>query len=496
VARHSSKLPNISAEEAAQELLSRRAAREHLLPFCEYTHPKWRTSNHHRLVCEHLEALERGEIKRLMIHAPRRHSKSEIASRRFPAWFIGRHPDNQVLLASYGDEIAEDLSRNVRNILKDAYFHALFPNVQLATDTTAAGRWETTVGGIFVAAGIGGAATGRGGNLAVIDDPLKGRAEADSPRIREVCWQWYHGVFRLCLMEDAAQLLMCTRWHEDDLAGRLLNTEGSKWTVLNLEAIKNEGTDKEEALWESKYSLEWLRNLKEDLANAGRMREWKSQYQQNPTPEEGIYLKREWMIHKYDERPTNLNIYMASDFAATDPAEGQSPDWTVHGVFGIDSDSRIYVVDWWRGRTSPDVWIDSLLDLVAQWKPRAWFGTKGQIRRMLEPFLLKRCIERKIFFNIEWIAEVVDKSAKGRALQAMASMGRLYFPKYSWAEELIENLVGFPTIKYDDDYDTFALICLALDETHPAMSHCVTRNKKKDPWQKIKSLAKERWKTI
>lgn len=750
----------ISAEEAAVEILKRRKARTSVVSFSEYTHPQWTTGAHHKIICEHLEALERRDIERLMIHAPPRHSKSELASRRFPAWYFGRHPENQILLTSYGDEIAEDLSRSVRNIMRDLYFHALFPDVVLATDTTAAGRWETTAGGIFVAVGIGGAATGRGAHLGIIDDPLKGRADADSPRTRQVIWEWYHGVFRTRLMKNSCQLLMMcmtgdtpvlmaggeekplarirpgdmiatyadgravvsvvknwkpqgvdcvftikmtsgivvranarhpflvcedseekwrrteflkkgdiirrvigvsgtglpapkkgvesppelpegachttarpggqpgsdrhqrapwvggmaglsagmalilrsmtawllhkvgfaayaesrrqkrtlartgtensasttttpagkyaascattailrsatekpsvccelplstcddtiadvfecgvadvfdievegthnfianglvvsnTRWHEDDLAGRLLETEGKYWSVLNLEGIADEGTDHEKALWPEMYSYEVLSALRRDLSAAGRLREWKAQYQQKPTAEEGIFIKREWMSQRYEQKPEKMNVYMASDFAVTEAAENRDPDWTVHGVFGIDAANKIHVLDWWRGRTSPDVWIDTLIDMLLRWKPRTWFGEKGPIRRSIETFLTKRMLERNCYSNMEWIASVADKAARARSLQALASMGRITWPKgQSWVDEVVEVVVGFPTVKHDDDFDVLALMCLAIDEAYPAVVGSIAPKKKVDPWQHHRATPTSRWKT-
>lgn len=488
---------SLTPKEAATDVINRRLARSHLVNFCAYTHPEWETGQHHERIGTALEALERGDIERLMIHAPPRHSKSEMASRRFPAWYLGKHPGHQILLSSYGDEIAEDLSRNVRNILRDPYYQVLFPETKLATDTTAAGRWETTAGGIFVAVGIGGAATGRGANLGIIDDPVKNRMDADSARIREVAWQWYHGVFRTRLMRGGKLLIMCTRWHEDDLAGRLLQTEGSKWTVLNLPAIEDEGTPNEKALWERMYSLGTMTELRSDLRAAGRSREWNSQYQQNPTPEEGTYVKRQWFDTKYTDVPKPLNVYISSDYAVTEASQGRDPDYTVHGVFGLAPDGKMYVLDWWKSKTSPDVWIDALLDLVVRWKPLGCCAGKGIIRRAVEKMILTRCNERKIYYNQVWVDEIVDKAVKGRAFQARASMGNILWPNTEWANDALETIVGFPTLKHDDDFDVLANMCLFLDEARPPMQILESKVIEADRWKKAKSLAQtDRWKVL
>lgn len=486
------------AEEALREIERREAAKESLLAFVEYTHPKWVCSAYHKTICEHLEALERGDIRKLIINAPRRHSKSELASRRFPSWAIGRHPDWQVGLASYGDTIAEDLSRNVRNILRDQYFRNVFTGVDLSTDTTAAGRWETTAGGIFTAAGIGGPLTGRGMDLGIIDDPHKDRQEADSPRIREIVWQWYMAVFVGCLQPGARQLVMATRWHEDDIVGRLLNMEREDWSYLNLQAISGEGTDHEAALSEERFPLAEMRKKRETLRRGGRSREWNSQYMGNPTPEEGTYIQRKWIEKRWTGKaPSPMHVYMAADFAVTDAMDARDPDWSVIGVFGVDADSNLLVLDWWRGKTSPDVWFDVLIDLVNRWKPLDVCAAKGIIRRAVERPLLARCNERRVWFNTVWMDEVMDKKVKGRAFQARASMGKVLFPEYPWASEVVEQIVGFPTIKHDDDFDVLSLMCLHLDEAPAPVRVVEAETETHDRWQTMSSShGAERWKTL
>lgn len=483
-------------EECKAELDLRISAESGLLSYIEYTHPKWVGDPYHSTICGHLEALERGDIDKLIINAPRRHTKSEIASRRFPSWAFGRHPDWQIGVASYGDTVAEDLSRNVRNIMRDPYYKNVFENVELSKETTAAGRWETTAGGIFTAAGIGGPLTGRGMDLGIIDDPHKDRQEADSPRMREIVWQWYMAVFLGCLQPGARQLVMQTRWHQDDLSGRLLEMDDG-WEHLNLPNIVHAGTDHEEALAPRRYPLEVVQKKRETLKKGGRTREWNAQYMGNPTPEEGTYIKREWLQKRWaGKRPEPLHVYIACDFAVTDAIDARDPDWTVIGVFGVDAESNLLVLDWWRGKVSPDVWFDTLIDLVGRWKPLDVLAAKGIIRRATEKPLLARCNERRTWFNTVWMDEIVDKKVKGRAFQARANMRKVLFSDDPWADAVIEELVGFPTIKHDDDFDVMAIMCLHLDEAPAPVRQPEEEPEYRDRWQTLhNSGGAQRWKT-
>jgi len=488
--------------EAAVEKRKRRRARRSLLDFTAYTHPCWETGEHHKRICEHLEMVERGEIDRLMIFAPPRHSKSELASRRFPAWYLGRHPDRQIITASYGDVLATDIGADVRDLVRDPWYRNIFPNTTLRVDTTASGRWRTNQGGIYVAAGIGGPIVGRGAHLAVIDDPIKSRADADSQRKRDVAWRWYMGDLITRLMPGAAVVLMMTRWHEDDLAGRAIEAE--KWTVLTLPAIENENTPNEKALWPAWYPLKSLHRTKDTMAAGGRLREWSAQYQQHPVAEQGTYIKREWFDERYElselktinTKDHPLAIYIASDFAVTEAKEGADPDWTEHAVFGVGQDQEIYVLDWWSGRETADVWIDSLLDLVKKWKPRTWLGEAGVIRRSVEPFLKKRARERRAYFRAEWVASTKDKPTRGRAFQAIASMGRIRFPRTTWAEEAINQCVGFPGAAHDDKFDALSLFCLCIDEAHPAVVSSEPKTRVRDSWRDAGTGQTDSWKVV
>ena len=231
----------LSPQEAAQELLNRRLAKDSLLKFTEYTNPDYQAAGHHQQIAEALEKVERGEIDRLMIFMPPRHGKSELASRRFPSWYLGKNPSKQIIAASYNSDLASDFGREVRDIVKSPEYHNIF-DVSLAEDSRAVNRWHTNHKGVYIAAGVGTAITGRGAHVALIDDPFKDRQEADSETTREGVWKWYTSTLRTRLMPGGAIVLIQTRWHEDDLAGRLLKQQKDRWTIIELPAIANEDT--------------------------------------------------------------------------------------------------------------------------------------------------------------------------------------------------------------------------------------------------------------
>lgn len=481
-------MPNPELADVAAELLARRSARSHLLPFVGYTHPSWQSGAHHARICEELEAVERGDVRRLAIFAPPRHSKSELASRRFPAWYMGRHPGRQIITASYNAEIATDVGRDVRNLIASEDYRRLFPAVALAADSSAAGRWHTSAGGIYIAAGVGGTITGRGAHVAIIDDPIKNREEADSRTVRDAIWKWYTSTFYTRLMPGGAIVLMLTRWHEDDLAARALQSES--WRVVELPAIVGDG-ENEAALWPDWYPLETLRHTRSVIPD----RDWQALYQQRPTSDAGNYIKREW-IKRYVTAPAKLNIYLASDYAVAAAREGADPDYTEHGVFGVDSDDNVHVLDWWHGQTAPDVWIEALLDLINKWRPTVVFGEGGVIRRAVEPFLTKRMRERRVYARMEWLVSMSDKEARGRAFQARASMGKVLWPQSStWADRVIEQCLAFPGVKHDDGFDAMSLLFQGLASIHGAASSKAVPVRKRDRYA-VDKIGEVDWRTV
>lgn len=400
-----------------------------------------------------------------MIFMPPRHGKSELASRKFPARYLGKHPTRHVIAASYNSDLATDFGRDVRNLMASPEYGEVFPGVGLRSDSKAADRMNTNHGGAYFAAGVGTATTGRGAHLGIIDDPFKDREDADSEVQREKVWNWYRSTFFTRLMPGGAIVLIQTRWHEDDLAGRLLEQDGrvedgGEWHVLELPAIRDG-----KALWPEWYDIPALERIR---ATVGP-REWSALYQQQPQPDEGTYFQRDW-LKSWEEKPAHLRIYGTSDYAVTD----EGGDYTVHRIWGISSTGGIYRLDGWRGQTASDVWIERKIDLMERWKPFAWFGEGGVIQKAVEPMLLRRMREREVRCRLEWLPSIADKPTRARGFQARAAMGEVWFEPGADIGEFLM----FPAGKHDDDVDNASLIGRALDMAHPAL---VPPDQPKDP---------------
>ena len=434
-------------------------ARRNLIKFTEYTLPKYKAAAHHDLIAEKLEGIVTGDVDRLMVNMPPRHGKSELASRRFPAYLLGVRPETEIVVASYNADKAREFGYEVRDIVKSTEYQALFPNVTLKDDSKAADRWNTSAGGSLRAVGIGTALTGRGADVLLIDDPIKDDEDADSELRRERIWSWYSSVAYTRLSPGGRVVVIQTRWHEDDLTGRLIAEQakgGDCWDILELPAISSRG----EALWPDRFPLEYLERIK----RVTLPRHWSALYQQRPAPEEGAYYKREWFRY-YDEAPKHLRIYGTSDYAVTD-GDG---DYTVHLVAGVDPDDNIYVLDLWRGQTSSDVWVQSWLDLAKRWKPLMWLEESGQIVKSIGPFLDRRMREARVYCRREQVASAADKPTRSRSIQARTAMGKVYFPsKAPWLADFTSELLVFPAGKHDDQVDALGLIGRMLDDMIPA----------------------------
>jgi predicted phage terminase large subunit-like protein len=442
----------MTPEMAAEEMIRRADAATGLIPFTEYTNYQYIPAAHHRLIAEKLEAVERGDIDRLMIFMPPRHGKSELASRRFPAWYLGRNPSRQIIAASYNSDLASDFGREVRNIVASPEYGCVF-DTRLRDDSRAADRWNTDAGGAYVAAGVGTAITGRGAHVLLIDDPLKDREEADSEVIREKIWNWYTSTAYTRLMPGGAVVLIQTRWHEDDLAGRLLAQNDGEWQILELPALSPEG----KALWPEWYPEEALARIRKTIGP----RDWSALFQQRPAPEEGDFFKSHW-LRPYDKPPARetLKIYGGSDYAVT----SDGGDYTVHVVVGIDPNNDMWLLDLWRKQAASDEWVEAFCDLVKEWKPIGWAEETGQINSGVGPFLDRRARERGAFVARDQFPTRGDKAVRAQSIRGRMALGGLYVPTgRGWYPELRSELLSFPAGKHDDQVDALGLVGQLLD---------------------------------
>jgi predicted phage terminase large subunit-like protein len=428
--------------------------------------PGYQVAPHHQLIAQHLEAIERGDIQRLMITMPPRHGKSMLASEFFPAWYIGRNPDHYVVTATYAQELADDFGRKVRDQIEDDAFREIFPGVGLADDSKSAKRFHiegsdggyehsTTQRGAFYAVGVGGPLTGRGAHLLLIDDPVKNREEAESEVIRRKTRDWYTSTAYTRLMPGGRIVIIQTRWHEDDLSGWLLaEHQHEGWVTLNLPAINTAG----EALWPEQYPIEALERIKRALPP----RDWSALYQQSPTPETGDYFKREWIIPVDVIPPTSsLAVYGGSDYAVT--ADGG--DYTVHAVVGVASDGRMYLLDLWRAQAASDVWVDAFCALVRKWKPIGWAEESGQIKGGVGPFLRQRMRETQSITTPQAFATSGGgKAVRAQSIRGRMALGGLHVPRGApWLTDLINELMSFPVGVHDDQADALGLVGQLLD---------------------------------
>jgi len=451
---------SFSTYSVAEELLNRRRAKASVTAYIDYLALGHVPVRHHIFLLNELEAVERVETRRLMVCMPPGSAKSTYTSIDFAAWYLGRNPERSIIAASHTQELAERFGRRVRNIFASpAHFNVFKATV--ADDSGAAGRWETDKGGEYFAAGVGGSIAGRRADLGIIDDPVKSREDADSERSRERVWDWYVNDFLPRLKPNASQILVMTRWHEDDLGGRILEREMDDWRVIELamEALPNDplGRKPGERLWPEWFTPDQVETAKRDP------RGWNALYQQRPASDEGDYFKRDWFVD-YDEIPEGSVNYGASDYAVTDGGG----DYTEHGVFAIDAWNNVYVRDWWRDQAPTDVWIESQCDLIQRYAPVCWFGEAGPIRRAVEPYLKRRMVERRAYCPLEWLPSMAEKTARARPFQALASMGKVFLPKQArWKAELFGQLIRFPAGRYDDGVDVCSLVGRGMDMIKP-----------------------------
>ena len=476
----------LSPQEAASELLRRRKARSSLIGFANSidipgkpvsdNEDEWlfqpvetTVAAHHRLMMEALQEVIETQYGRLMLLLPPGSAKSTYASRVLPAYYLGTGKDRRCILASYGSDLAKKHGRAARAIVRTTAFTGIF-GCTISNETSAADEWALTNGSEFMAGGILSGITGNRAGLLIIDDPVKGRDEAESETIRSKTISAYQDDLLTRLLPGASVVLIQTRWHQDDLAGSILPLgyngesgmiecrDGQTWNVLCLQAKCERDDDPlgrkiGEYLWPEWFDRQHWEQFERNP------RTWSSLYQQRPAPEEGTFFKREW-FNWYDERPKNLRFYAASDYAVSD-GEG---DYTVHLIAGMDKEQNIYLVDMWRGQEASMAWINAFCGMVRQWRPLKWAEEQGQIIKSLGPYIDRSMREQGAWVMREQFTSTTDKVTRARSIQGYAEMGRIYLPYDApWVDAFMAELLTFPVGRNDDQVDAFSLLGRLLD---------------------------------
>jgi predicted phage terminase large subunit-like protein len=442
--------------------------------------PDWIMGRHIHLIADRLQKVESGEIKRLMVFLPPRSSKSVICSKLFPAWYVGRHPQHEILTVSHSDQLASDFGRSVRDLVNFDLFNTVFPDVTLRSDVRAAGKWKTNQGGTYYAAGVRSQIAGRGAHVAILDDVMS-EEDSFSETGRRYVKEWYPSGLRTRIMPNGSIVIINTRYHEDDLCGWLLRQESqieleNKWEVIKIPAWVDEPSSKMLNLpVGSSYFPEWkpseiLKNDEEEIKASNGSRYWESLYMQNPVPDTGGIIKKKWLQWwDYDEPPACDYIIQTYDTAFSTKT---TADFSVIQTWGIfehmETDS-----------TGRENWVSNLI-LLGNEKGRFDYPalrTKAQelydyhkpdvciIEKKASGQSLIQDLRRAGLPVLDYIPDR-DKTARVYAATPLMEAGRVWLPKgYEWSDDLYGEAITFPNARHDDQVDAMTMAIHYMKES-------------------------------
>jgi predicted phage terminase large subunit-like protein len=462
-------IPNLPLEEQ-KEILAlleeyekaerRETSRETFMGFTKDVWPAFIEGRHHKIMAEAFERVARGELKRLIINMPPRHTKSEFASYLLPAWFLGQYPEKKIIQTAHTAELSVGFGRKVRNLVDSDDYKTIFPKVSLRADSKAAGRWSTSQGGEYFAIGVGGAVTGKGADLLIIDDPhSEQEGQSIDPSVFDKVYEWYTSGPRQRLQPGGSIVVVMTRWHKRDLTGQIIKSsvqrEGvDEWEVIEFPAIMPSGSP----LWPEFWPMKELESLRNELPAP----KWSAQYQQNPTSEEGALVKREWWKRwEEDDPPLCEFIIQSWDTAFLKTQRADFSACTTWGVFYRPDDDgvtqpNVILMDAYKERLEFPELKKTAYDFYQHWQPEAFVveakaaGTPliFELRAMGIP-----------------VAEYTpsrgnDKISRVNAVSDLFASGVIWAPETRWAEEVIEEFAAFPAGEHDDlvDSSTQALL--------------------------------------
>jgi len=432
-------------------LEAREKANSNFLDFCKYVWPEMLVGEHHRRIAKALDRVVSGECKRLMIAMPPRHGKSQMGSYLFPAYLMGKKPDSKLIVGSHTAELAQRFGRMIRNLVEDERYSEIFPEMKLSVDSKAAGRWNTAHGGEAFFIGKGGAMTGRGGDVVVLDDILD-EQDAVSETAMENTWEWYTSGPRQRLQPNGAIIVINTRWKTDDLSGRLLRQQGQlkadQWEILEFPAILPSNTP----LWPEYWSLDELEKVKMSIG----LKKWNAQWQQQPTNDDGAILKREWWRKwKHDEPPHCEYILQTMDTAYS---KKETADFSVIATWGVfqasaDSGPNLILLSVQKGR-----WDFPELKRIARSEYLYWNPDNVLIEAKATGTPLQQEL-RKMGIPVTMYSpggrrSGQDKVSRANAVAPLLESGMVWYPEgEEFAQDLVEECAAFPNGSNDDQVD-------------------------------------------
>lgn len=445
--------------EKLQELKSRKSSQDRFIKFVEAVWPSFIAGRHHAKMADAFERVARGECKRLIINMPPRHTKSEFASYLLPAWFLGKYPHKKIIQCSHTAELAVGFGRKVRNLVDTEVYHNIFPDLILASDSKAAGRWNTSKGGDYFAIGIGGAVTGKGADVLIIDDPHSEQEAAIAeinPDIYDKTYEWYTSGPRQRLQPGGSIVIVMTRWSKRDLTGQILkdalaNDSLGEWEVIEFPAI----LPSDKPLWPEFWDLSELEKVKRDVPNS----KWMAQYQQNPISESAAIVKREWWQEWETDKPPKCEFVLQSwDTAFEKTQRADYSACTTWGVFYQPDDAgteqaNIILLNAFRDRMEFPELKRCAIEEYRDWEPDSIIIEKKASGAPLIYEMRAMGIPVQEFTPTRGN----DKISRLNAVSDIFASGRVWAPATRWAEEVIDEVAEFPAGTHDDYVDTVSM---------------------------------------
>ena len=446
-------------QERLELLKKQEVCQEGFMDFIQHIWPEFICGRHHKIFAQKLEDIATGKINRLIVNMPPRHTKSEFASTYFPAWVMGRFPNKKIMQTTHTGELAVRFGRKVRNLMDTEEYSAVFPNVQLSADSKSAGRWETNKGGEYFAAGVGGAITGRGADLLIIDDPHS-EQDALSMTAMESAWEWYTSGPRQRLQPKGAIVLVMTRWSQIDLTQRLLDAQkeplADQWEVIEFPAIF---PDSNKPLWPEFWSMDELLKVKASLPGI----KWNAQWMQTPTAEEGSIIKREWWNEwTHDSLPAVQYIIQSYDTAFS---KKQTADFSAISTWGVfrpseDAPDSIILLDCQKGR-----WDFPDLKRIAQEEYKYWEPDMVLIEAKASGTPLTHELRRLGIPVVNYTpSRGQDKHSRMHSVAPIFESGLVWAPQKQFADDMIEECASFPFSAHDDLCDTMTQALMRFRE--------------------------------